>query len=263
MDKITNSIIDQIRINYKKYFFLFSLLLNILIFIGCGPQNEEAGFIKSNGTNDNSSRLLVPDTQANAPKDIAICNQLEDPLITIQLKVFYDQYNNYRPDLLRLYIPKIHSEFEKSNYHIVFRKWKADVKGSTYQDDTPLNFWAERKSDQALGSPLMDALQWKVFSTNLEQFVGKSYIMNDAFSKFNFVIDLKDPSGSFDVLKLSLYKDEEWVTDWNILLPAFYAHPTTYATEQNSVLAQLHPFYGQDNSTSGTEFANQLNSFCF
>lgn len=255
--------ISTISRNYWNEVSLFLLLLSSLFFLGCSPQNADPGFLRSSGSTDNSSRLDIPDTQAAAPKDVALCNRLEDPLITAQLMVFYDQYNNYRPDFLRVYIPKIHPDFEKANYQIVFRKWKADVTGETFQDTTPLKLWAERKTDRLLASTVMNSLQWEQFSTEIGKAFGTTFTLKDAFTKFSFVVDLKDLTGSFDVLKLSVYKDEEWMKDWNILIPAFYAHPTTYATNQNGVLAQLHPFYGKEGSGSGTELAQQLNSYCF
>lgn len=239
------------------------IIISSLFFLGCSPQNVNPGFIRSSGSSDHSSRLDIPASQANAPKDVALCNRLQDPLITAQLMVYYDQYSNYRPDLLRVYIPQIHPDFEKANYQVVFRKWKADLTGETFQDSAPLKLWAERKSDRALATTAMNSLQWEQFSTEIGKTFGTTFTLKDAFTKFNFVIDLKDLTGSFDVLKLSVYKDEEWIKDWNILIPAFYAHPTTYATNQNAVLAQLHPFYGQEGSSFGTELANQLNSYCF
>lgn len=249
--------------NSLPFLLLFSFC-SAFFLLGCSAQNGDPGFLKSSGSTDNASRLAIPDTQANTPKDVALCNQLQDSMITARLMVYYDVYNNYRPDLLRLYIPQIKSEFENPNYQLVFRKWKANPNGETYQDNNPLKFWAERKSDRALVTSFMTVLQWNLLSSEIEKTTkSQNLTMKDTFSKFNFVIDLQDPSASYDVLKISLYQDEQWLQDWNVLIPAFYAHPKTYATSQNSVLAQLHPFYGQENSSFGNEFATQLNNFCF
>jgi len=247
--------------------YLLSLLLTSLLLTntGCGPQRIDPGIINTNQNTDSSSRLDVPDNQVNTPKDIALCNRLQDPLITAQLMVFYDQNNIYHPDLLRVYIPQIHPDFANSSYQILFRKWKASVSGETYQDNTPLKFWAEKKLNRMPSTPQMDGLQWNLLSFNLEKTLNTTFTLSDAFSQFSFVIDLKDPTASFDVLKISLYKDGALVKDkeWNVLLPAFYAHPATYASNQNSVLAHLHPFYGQESSSFSTDFATQLNGYCF
>lgn len=78
--------------------------------------------------------------------------------------------------------------------------------------------------------------------------------------KVNFVIDLKDPEGTYDALKISVYLDSEWIEDVNLLIPAFYAHPTRYSQSHNGVLNQLHPL---TNSTSSSFAADYFKSFCF
>lgn len=240
--------------------FLYIITFALFVLQGCSSPSN----ITEDST-DNSSRLEIPDTQDKAPKDIALCNKFSVPEVTFKLMVFYDQNGYYHPEFIRLYIPQIHSEFEKSNYQLVFRKWKASLNGETQQDDTPLKIWTEKLNGKVTMTTSMDALHWETLSAELQKTLGYIPKMNDIFKAYNFVLDLKDYTGAYDVLKISLYKDGKLVQDfqWNMLLPAFYAHPAYYAENQNGVLAKLHPFYGLESSSFGNDFAVELNSNCF
>lgn len=229
---------------------------------GCNPSPAQNILIEGSSP-DLASRLEIPKEEGATPKDIALCNAKDSPLIKIRLMVYYDQYGYYHPDLLRIYIPEIHPDFEKSMYQIQLRKWKASQNGETYQDNTPLKIWAENLKTKVPMTTAMTGLHWSSLSGELQKVLGTIPQMGETFSNYNFVVDLKDPTASFDVLKFSLYKDGTWMEDWNVLMPALYAHPATYAEKQNSVLAKLHPFYGQEASSFGNDFITQLNGFCF
>lgn len=243
----------------RSLLFIFLAILQL----SCGRQvtsgNSENSF-------DSSSRLPVNiiEQEAETPKDIATCNKKESSYFTAHLGLFYDQTNVYHPEYIRLYLPKIHADFAKSNFQIVLRKWKASEQGETFQDNTPLQFRAERLGDHSPVTGYMNALHWETLSSELQKTISTNYTLSEAFSKFSFVVDLKDLSGTFDVLKFSLYQDGNWVEDWNMLIPAFYAHPKAYAENQNGVLAKFHPFYGfEDSSFDAAHFAGVLNGYCF
>jgi hypothetical protein len=227
---------------------------------GCGRS-----FTPNNaGTTDSSSRLFVNNNNSNTnsteASPIAYCNKLENTYFTAQLQVFYDQTNKYHPEFIRLHFPKIHSDFEKADVHLVLRKWKASYDGTTFQDDTPLKLRAERMSDLAPVTNYRSALQWDVLKMDLQNFTSSSDTMNDVFSEFSFVVDLKDFDGSYDVLKFSLYKKNgDWIEDWNMLMPAFYADPTKYEKDQNPVLVDFHPLA---NATSTTFAEDYFESAC-
>ncbi len=239
----------------------FLILTLALINLSCGRKvssgNSESSF-------DSSSRLPVTTTQQTAPKDVALCNKKDSTYLTAQVMVYYDQTTTYHPEFVRLYIPKIHADFAKSNFQLVLRKWKASEQGETFQEDAPLKVRVERIGEHSPVTGYMNAIHWDTMASEIQKNISTNYTMSEAFSKFSFVVDLKDPTATFDVLKISLYQDGKWIEDWNILIPAFYAHPKAYAENQNAVLAQLHPFYGSENTTfDGAHFAGVLNGYCF
>lgn len=247
-------------VNNKLRFRIQWVIAVWFLLLGCNPKVPST----LEGTSDNSSRLPVATESDNNPKDVAYCNKKESSKFTAQLKIFYDQTGTYHPEFLRLYIPTITSSFSDKGYQLVLRKWKASLQGETYQEDTPLRVRVERIGDHKPMTNYMDAIHWNSISTELDRITGSTIKMSDAFTSYSFVVDLKDLSGTYDVLKISLYKDGSWKEDMNILIPAFYAHPKTYAAVQNGVLANLHPFYGSESSSfSGEHFASVLNSYCF
>lgn len=233
----------------------------LLILGACGrPVSSVAG------QSDDSSRLPVPTSTPNPTpsKDVAYCNKNETGDLTAHLMVFYDQTKTYHPEFIRLMIPQMNANYEKSTYQFVLRKWKASLQGETYQENTPLQVRVERTSDRLPVSTYMDKIHWDTIEKELEKNVGGSFTMSEALKKYSFVVDLKDPNGTYDVLKLSLYQNGSWVKDWNILIPAFYAHPQAYASNQNPVLVSLHPFAGSENSSfTADHFAGVLNGYCF
>ncbi len=238
-----------------------SLLIMAILIQSCNP--APAPNILVDPSTDLSSRLPIDTNEDNKPKDIALCNWQDSDLIKIRLMVYYDQYGYYHPDLLRIYIPEIHPDFQNSVYQIQLRKWKASPSGETYQDDTPMKVWVEKLNTKTPMTTAMNGLQWASISGELQKTLGTIPEMADTFSKYSFVVDLKDPTASYDVLKFSVYKDGVWMKDWNILMPAFYANPATYAEKQNGVLAKMHPFYGQESSSFAKDFVIQFNGYCF
>ena len=241
---------------------IFFILVAGLLHLGCGrtlPSNVA-------GQSDDASRLPIATATPNPTlsKDVAYCNKKETSDLTVHLMVYYDRSNTYHPEFVRVMIPQINSDYANTNYQFVFRKWKASLQGETFQENSPLQVRVERTSDREPVSTFMDKLHWKTIEDALEKKLGSNIEINEALKKFNFVVDLKDPSASFDVLKISLYKDGTHAKDWNILIPAFYAHPLTYANSQNPVLVSLHPFAGQEGSSfEGSHFASVLNGYCF
>lgn len=216
------------------------------------------------GQSENASRLPVVTNTPNPPKDIAFCNKKTSNDLTAQLSVYYDRTKTYHPEFVRVWIPEMDESYSDSAYQFVFRKWKASLQGETYQEATPLKVRVERINDKEPVSTYMDTLHWNTAAAEIKKYTNSNLEMKDALKLYSFVIDLKDPTASFDVLKMSLYKDGNHIKDWNILIPAFYAHPLTYANSQNPVLATLHPFAGAESSSFGGEhFASVLNGYCF
>lgn len=247
---------------YQNFFSLLPLLMSLAtpLLGGCGKQYSAA----QGSSLDSSSRLPTVPSSGDGSQEVALCNQLEDSFLTARLMIYYDPNNTYRPDYVHLYLPKIQIDFKKSNYRLILRKWKMSTSGNSNQDDTPLKLRLERLSDHISIGNDMDSIQWSTIANKLKSNLSTDYSFSDAFSEFGFLVNLRDPSGAYDVLKISLYKDGDWVQDWNILLPPFYANPTTYAENQNGTLAQLHPLYGQETSSyDSSSFANLFNGFCF
>ena len=238
----------------KQYLFLFLALLNF----SCGNKISNPTTEQSI---DNSSRLQVTTTTSTNSKDVALCNKKINSNFTTQVMAYFDINKVYHPEIVRIYFPQMYSDFEKSNYQIVFHKWKSTFNGETFQDPNPLKIRITRIADHAeLTTFSMNALQWNTVKSELEKNSNTTYTMQDAFLKLGFDIDLKDLNADFDVLKLSLYKDGKWVEDTNMLIPAFYTDPNTYAIDHNQVLVNLHPLFGSTNTTLGKDI---FASFCF
>jgi hypothetical protein len=214
----------------------------------------------SQGTDDFSSRVPLPDGSENLPSDLAICNGLSSESVTAQMMVYFDNNKNYNPNYLRFHISQINPDFENSKTQIVFRKWKANIQGETFQDNTPLRFRVERKSNRTALTGFRNTLQWDVLKSDLQGSFASTATMADIFKEITFLIELNDQEGSYDVLKTSIYQDGQWIEDYNSLIPAFYANPIKYAEDHPRVLEQLHLLHQETSLGFASDF---FKAMCF
>lgn len=234
----------------------FLVLLLFLVFAVAGCQYKP----KSENTTDFSSRLPVPSKESDQPKDLALCNGLPTEVFTAQTMIFLDPNKTYSPNYLRLHLSEVFADFEDAQTQIVLRKWKASATGETYQSDTPLRLRVERKGTHAPLTNYRSLIQWDILKNDLQGQFTPGTTMKDIFDQINFVVELNDPDGSYDALKISIYQSGEWVQDFNLLIPAFYANPAKFAEGHPLVLERLHPLYDAPSTTFAVDF---FKAFCF
>lgn len=252
------------------------LTISLIIVIGfltngCNNNMLTAGFSArgdqlDSGSTENSSRLPLPTaTPTSLPsliKDVAICNGKEMKYLKAQLMVYYDNFSNPRPESLRIWIPRIASDFDTSNFQVRFYRWKANEKNEVYFDPTPLTVRIEEKVGLSqVSSTNLAAINWGILKNEFTSRSKTISSLSDTFNKYSFVINLKDTSGDYEVLKIAVYDaNNNKVEEADVLIPAFYAHPITYEQTKPPVLTQLHPLKDlRSTSWSGEHFAGLLN----
>lgn len=230
----------------------------VALLTGCGSSNTA-------GNSDQSSRL--PTDTSSATKALAYCNQGTGTEVSMKLQAFKDASGNYRNDYMYAKITAVPSSFAGGTSYISMWKWLANTTGNAQLDNTPLNFAIMSKTGQGL-TAWMTVMRWSDIMG-----VASSLGYSDPqtlFANTLVLIDLKDPNGEYDVLKVTNYNSSTnaAISSLDVLLPIFYANPADYALEPNGqgraqVLQRLHPFkanLGQGYSAS--QFQSMANNFC-
>jgi hypothetical protein len=231
-----------------------------------------------------TSRIPIPPDSTKRPDNVAICNGTEMSEFThmnflqAQSMVFYDTAKQPRYNAIRVWIPKISGDFaDASRYHINFYKWKADAQGTVYFEKTKLQLRMEKRADKKNASGYMETLNWGRMKEALAADGVNTSNMATIFNDYSLTILLDQPQISdvpipyeqdeaveYDVLKIAVYKDNNLIEQKDFLLPAFYAHPLSFADGKAKILKELHPFNSEINSTwPGSHFAELLNANCF
>jgi hypothetical protein len=254
------------------------VLLITAIFISSCSENMVTR--KNSNSDDNevtfTSRIPIPESP-NKPGDVAICNSSEMNFLTAKSMVYYDTAMQPRYNAVRIFIPTISTAFEDTRYHINFYKWKANTQGEIHFDSSKLQIRLEKKSNKQNASGYIDSLNWGKIKTELSKDSIDVSNMATIFSSYNLVVLLdntqesqtatpyaQDPSVDYDVIKIAVYKDSTLQEEKDFLIPAFYAHPATFADGKPKVLIKLHPLYDlMTTSWPGSHFAELLNGHCF
>ncbi len=260
-----------------KQYILYITLLGLVPFVmsGCGPTKTPLSGVPDNGI-DQSSRVSPTKNNSTESKPAAFCNEATNSWMTADLMVFQDASGYFRNEFVKLKFKSLSSSFPVSSGSIFLRffRWKASTSGETYLDSTPLKFRVASISGGMSLTGYIDALRW----SDLKEYAKDKGIalnnINDFMNYFYLVIDLKDPLGDYDALKVAAYQvvgsGAQIIANSEIngLIPAFYANPTDYATDQDgqprpAVLQDLHPFNNADSSWTNTHFLTELQGYCF
>lgn len=232
-----------------------------LFLVSCGSKKDQSTNI------DFSSRTPVDLTSTTKP--IAYCNERKGPEISTRLKVFTDSNNTPQMEFVLARLTALPNNFKESKTYISMWKWLANSNGSSYIDNTPLQFVLINSSNGQALTNWKTTLRWS-------DVVATASAMNITdpqafFQKVSILVDLKDAQGEYDVLKIANYDvaTNKAVSQTDALLPLFYANPQDYAFEptgepRSHVLQELHPFKDRLNQGFTSEqFKSMSNDFCF
>lgn len=240
-----------------------ALLLTVLALLSaCSAQK------KSQGSMDSSSRIIAApgNTTSSTSSSLLYCNQKSQGGLTAKLMVYTDTANHLRPDYLKLKFTEMPASFESGDY-IQFFRWQANTSGQVYLDPVPTQARFETLDGQILTS-FSPVIYWGQVA-DIASRSGMSSV--STFLQYvRLVIDIRDPQGSFDVLKVAMYKraDNSNTLNMDMLMPAFSASPSDYAVEggapRASQLQALHPFAGMgDQAWTAAQYQSMATTFCF
>ena len=234
--------------------------------IGCGSKK-----FSSSGSTDQASREVVDSNTNTASKNLALCNRGSTSQATADLMVYKDA-NGSRMDYLRVKLSNVTSDFSASGKDVAVRfyKWKMNANGSRFADNDPLKMRLEsRNGFQAVGN-YNEELSWG-FATAAAKSAGVTLSSQaHLFDNYSLLVDLRDYSGEYDVIRMIVYNGETITSQKDILIPAFFANPSAYQFENDGVTARptelvnLHPFIAQANQGwTDTHFVSESQRYCF
>ena len=228
---------------------------------GCGSsQSTTSGGFDSASTN--------PGTQ---PADTAVATCSTDVAHMSDFQVQVMQFPG-RSDLVRVKIVNTPQDFIASNWEVLMYRWTAAPGGSSSIDSTPLSFQFERKDSYSAFQSLTSGTPYQaLYGSQVQGMVDyanqfktlpalSSASATAFFQGATFLVDLKDQTGSFQVLRISLKNAGVVVREVDVLIPTFQADPARYNADSRhpAILQQLHP---QKDKLSQSWTQNQYSAF--
>lgn len=233
-----------------------ALLLTVLAMLtACGTQKA------TQDSTDYASRTTITTTSSSA----LYCNQKTQNGLTAKVMVYTDAANQVRNDFMKVKFTQMPASFADGDY-IQFFRWQANTSGQVYLDPTPTQARFETLDGQVLTS-FSPVIYWGQVSSMAAKW-GLSDV-NEFLKYVRLVVDVRDPQASFDVLKIAMYNTNNVNTiNMDVLMPAFAANPSDYATEggvaRANQLQALHPFASMINQGWTTaQFQSMATSYCF
>ncbi len=243
---------------------VLALMIIAISFQGCGPS-------KVMNESDQASRIATTTTTSGTSSSDSVytyCSKNEKGQLSLAVSAVGDALGGVDINLLYAKILAINTDFTESSDYIQFFKWKATADGIVYQEPTPLYFtFVSASSQVGLTVSPQKSANWDSMATaasyvsvaNLEEFIDKAWMK----------IELKDPYGDYDVLRMVVYsKDHKAKHSLDVLMPVFDARPSAYAIEpdgraRSSALTAIHPLRessGQESNT--THFKSLAAELC-
>lgn len=262
---------------WQRSFFTQGLRIGttaFLIFLSFGCGSSKSSVVKSN-SNELTSRIPDADLDANPNALIADCNgaKNESMGLEIQLSSYYiPGSNQIASDLIRMHMSQIPSQIVNSDsYYLQLFRWYEDVPGQRNLNSKPVEFYFQSKVTGKLinESKPQDKISKAVIQNMIVE--AKALGSGSGITLSNFfqahIVLLTGIELQYDALTLALYNAEQGsaATSWQeILIPSFYANPTTYAsTHPSSALQQLHPNWPyQQSGWSEQDYFSQTEKFC-
>lgn len=247
--------------NAKQIFTTLLTLGALSLLTACGSSNQIAG------STDSSSRDSATSTTDATSKALAYCNQGSANNITGKLKVFVDSSKYVRMEYVYLRLTALPATFKSGSSYISLWKWLANPSGYTNLDTSALNFALMNPSTGQYLTGWMTAMKWSDV-VNVASGMGYTDPQN-FFNNVNILVDLKDPNGDYDVLKVANYDSStnKAINTMDALLPLFAADPAAYANDNGAtragVLQALHPFKSSAGQFTSSQYQSMSNNFCF
>ncbi len=228
----------------------------------CGASNQQVA-----GSTDSASRESTETLGDAQTKYLAYCNQGSAAEINGKMKAFVDSSNYVRMEYVYLRLMTLPATFKAGNSYISLWKWMANPSGYTNLDPSPLSFALMNPSTGQYLTSWKTVLKWSDVST-IASGMGHTDPQT-FFNSVNILVDLKDPNGQYDVLKVASYDSstDKAVHTMDALLPLFAANPRDYANDNGSVragvLQNLHPFKATAGQFTTQQYQAMANNFCF
>ncbi len=246
--------------SHRSFYFKFMLVLSTLSLMACNNPSKV-------GADTPSPSPITPNTGINVPSKLnGSCNQKQNTTANVQLKEYTESGVN-RYQYISMKINSLHADIAKPNYQLRLFKWRASGSQTTIHPN-PLKFKLSVPNSGDVSND-MTALTY----ADLNELANR-FGTNDPMAALRalvFKVDLEDPNGDWLVLRLSLSENNAEKMSLDILIPAFYANPSTYESTVDrwgqtraTALVELHPFVsvkGQNQSDSW--YVSQMNSMCF
>lgn len=245
----------------KQIFTTLLTLAALSLLTACGASNQVEG------SSDSASRDVTNTIGDAQTKSLAYCNQGSGSEITGKMKVFVDSANYVRMEYVYLRLTALPATFKSGNSYISLWKWLANPTGYSSLDSSPLSFALMNPTTGQYLTSWKTTLKWSDVSTIAS---GMGYTDPQTFfNNVNILVDLKDPNGQYDALKVANYDSStnKAVNTMDALLPLFAANPKDYANDNGSVrasvLQNLHPFKASAGQFTTQQYQAMANNFCF
>lgn len=235
---------NQVITDHKMQQLLkFALILTVFgLLTACGSSKSN-----SSPTVSSSNRFDI-----NSQKSLANCNKSVDTNFSFNTSIVTDQNGQPSTEFIKFKFNFINANITKAGNVLKFFKWRV-ANGQSVLSETPLQVSAY---DPASGQTVTQAYN----SLPADQINGAH----------NFYINLADPNGLFQVLKVVAYDSEgKIIGNINSLIPSFNASPADYAfnsdgTARAGLLQEMHGLYGA--VTTGwtpEQYTNNFAQYCF
>ena len=220
-----------------------ALILTVVgLLTACG--NSKSAAI---ATDQSSNRYDI-----NSQKALANCNKATDANFSFNTAIVADDSGNASTEWIKLRFNFLNSEITKPGNVIKFFKWRV-VNGQAVLSETPL---AASAYDPSTGQTVSSG----------HTALGAEHVNGS----HGFYINLADPNGLFQVLKVVAYNSEgKIIGNLNSLIPAFNANPADYqfnsdGTARAAILTDMHAL--KNAAVAGwtpAQFTGAFSQYCF
>ena len=260
-----------------------TILVAGYLLTGCGSSKSSDGGFGSASSSSTSSNSLDPadTTYTSCSKSAKVSsvdsagNRTAIGDVAVQVKAYVDQFGTARNDLVRLKFVTAPQLWQDQNWDMKMFRWIASPDGSSTIDTTPLTYQFERSISS--GYQLLSTNSYPIFNwtevTQMADYANQALSANLSssspaafFSQVSLLVNLKDTTNSYQVLRMVFYSGASVMREIEILIPSFQADPTRYANNAShpSALVSLHPLYAQKGQNfSQTQFKQMADANCF
>lgn len=249
-------------------------LFAVAYLTACGSSISGGGF----GSVDSSSTttpVIAGAAVAKCSQDVGTASDFH-----VRVEAAYDQFGTIQPSYARVTITASPSDWATSNYDLQLYRMTASSSNSLVLDPSALPFQFERTVAPSTyqlmsvnnGSGQMVAYSYPIINANeitayANASTGNSYASASAVfsSGIHFLVNLNDSSGAYQVLRAKLYTTSGTVyRQVDVLIPTFYANPTTYNTTHPAVLQNMHPLHSMvGQGWTESQYQSFTDGLCF